>query len=426
MNLTIFQKMLTAPVIGMLLYGAYLTLSYGEHRQASTTIEEIRDGYLPVMELAGENILLFEGIVTQFKDAVLAGEKEWLAHTEENRVQIVENLSKMGNYGGVVSPSQLRQMQQDLSLYYGHAHTLSLTLLGEEVSVESRNTLIENVEHYHTTVTRGFTETRDQAQKQIHLAVESTNQRLSNLLIMGVIIGVFLIIIVIALTFVFSMATRKSLCELIDRMKALAQGKPDFSKRLVEHSRDELGTLTGWFNLLSDKLEKDYKKIELLSITDKLTQLYNRTKIDQLFADELKRAGRFSEGFSVILIDLDHFKSVNDDYGHQVGDTVLQELAQLLRESVRETDYVGRWGGEEFIVISPNADISRAMQLAEKLRVVIDQFRFTEVGHKTASFGVVTYRSGDDEDSMTQRVDELLYRAKEQGRNRVVGEGDLD
>jgi diguanylate cyclase (GGDEF)-like protein len=205
-------------------------------------------------------------------------------------------------------------------------------------------------------------------------------------------------------------------------MKYLAQGQPDFSKRLVQHSPDELGVLTGWFNLLSEKLEQDYKKIELLSITDKLTSLYNRTKIDQLFTDELKRAERYGEGFSVILIDLDYFKSVNDTYGHQVGDTVLQEMSRLLRESVRKTDYVGRWGGEEFLVISPQSDIRHALHLAEKLRKMINEYNFSSVGRKTASFGVVSHRAGDCADSMMQRADECLYIAKEQGRNRVVGE----
>jgi len=205
-------------------------------------------------------------------------------------------------------------------------------------------------------------------------------------------------------------------------MKDIAQGNPDFSQRLVQHSKDELGELIGWFNMLSDKLEQDYKKIELLSVTDKLTQLYNRTKIEQLFSEIIKRAERYDEVFSVILLDLDHFKAVNDKYGHLVGDSVLKELSQILVNTVRGTDYVGRWGGEEFIIIAPMTDADSAAELAEKVRKRIEKYPFTKVGNKTASFGVALFVQGDSEDSMTSRADEHLYRAKQSGRNRVVGD----
>lgn len=422
MKLTIFQKMLIAPVVAMALYCGYLYVTYAAHRQASTAIEQISDDYLPVMELAGENVLLFENIVTQMKDAVLAGEVAWLAHTQRNRDQILDNLARMERYESAISAEEVKRLRDSFNLYYQNAHALSLAMLGQEVSAELRNTLVENVERYHSVVSSLLNDTKRMVQERVHHTVQLTNQRLNDLLMVGVYLGVFLILVVTGLTFFLSMTARKSLYEVIGRMKDLAQGQPDFSKRLVQHSHDELGVLTGWFNLLSDKLEQDYKKIELLSITDKLTQLYNRTKIDQLLADELKRAERYAEGFSVILIDLDHFKSVNDNHGHQVGDSVLQELSRLLRDSVRETDYVGRWGGEEFIVISPNAEIATAMQVAEKLRKAIDEYSFSVVGHKTASFGVASHRAGDDADSMTRRADEFLYIAKEEGRNRVVGE----
>ena len=426
MNLTIFQKMLIAPSVAIALYGGYIYATYASNKQASAAIESIQDDYLPAMELAGEDVLLFDGIVTQMKDAISAGEVSWLDHSRQNKDQILNNLSKMEHYKDIIPAEETKRLRENFNLYYQNAYALSLDMLGQKVGVESRNTLIDNVEHYHSVVSILLQDNKRIVQERVHFTVQLTNQRLNGLLMMGVFLGIFLTLVVIGLTFGLTMSTQKSFSEVIQRMKDLAQGQPDFSKRLVQHSQDELGVLIAWFNLLSDKLEQDYKKIELLSITDRLTTLYNRTKIDQLFADELKRAERYHEKFSIILIDLDNFKSVNDNYGHPVGDTVLQELSRLLRERVRETDYVGRWGGEEFIVISPNSDSVKALQVAEKLRKSIDEYRFSKVEHKTASFGVVSYRAGDDASSMTNRADEFLYLAKKGGKNRVIGETEND
>lgn len=120
------------------------------------------------------------------------------------------------------------------------------------------------------------------------------------------------------------------------------------------------------------------------------------------------------------MLDLDKFKSVNDTYGHQAGDEVLKELALILKTNVRESDIVGRWGGEEFIIIAPNTNMEDAVKLAEKLREKISEFKFSFAGHKTGSFGVATYRVGDDEKSLIKRADDALYHAKESGRNKVV------
>lgn len=163
----------------------------------------------------------------------------------------------------------------------------------------------------------------------------------------------------------------------------------------------------------------DKKRIEELSVTDRLTQLYNRIKIDDIFAMKLATSGRYNTPFSVIIIDLDHFKLVNDTWGHQAGDDVLKEFAAIIKNNVRQTDIVGRWGGEEFLILSSNADLDSAAQLSEKLRGIVSGFKFSFAGHKTGSFGVSIYHVGDDEKSMIKRADDALYRAKEGGRNRV-------
>lgn len=180
---------------------------------------------------------------------------------------------------------------------------------------------------------------------------------------------------------------------------------------------DEMYRLVGYTAIRMDITDK--KRVEELSITDRLTGLYNRLKLDELFALYVSTSKRYKSNFSIILLDIDKFKLVNDTYGHQVGDTLLQELAHVLKMNLRSEDAIGRWGGEEFLILLPNSDLFAAQQLAEKLRLLIEAYSFSTIGHKTASFGLATFHDNDDEKSMVARADEALYRAKEKGRNRI-------
>ena len=168
------------------------------------------------------------------------------------------------------------------------------------------------------------------------------------------------------------------------------------------------------------ELYKINEELKLLSVTDKLTGLYNRMKLDVVIEEEVNRANRYDQKFGLIIIDIDFFKSVNDTYGHQVGDTVLVEFASILKESVRKTDIVGRWGGEEFIVISIESSLESTLKLANKIRENIEQFQFSIVKHKTASFGVSSYKRNEKIEETINRADKALYLAKESGRNQVM------
>lgn len=167
------------------------------------------------------------------------------------------------------------------------------------------------------------------------------------------------------------------------------------------------------------KLRKLNKELARLTVTDKLTGVFNRMKLDESLATETLRAQRTGQPFSVILIDVDLFKQVNDSHGHQVGDQVLIEVAQLLRNGAREIDIVGRWGGEEFLVCCPHTDSAGAFRLAEKLRQNMQDHRFPVVESKTASFGVSTFKPGDTGKDIIARADSALYLSKNSGRNQV-------
>ena len=161
------------------------------------------------------------------------------------------------------------------------------------------------------------------------------------------------------------------------------------------------------------------QELETLSITDRLTGLYNRMKLEEVLANELKRAHRTGQSFSIILLDIDLFKDINDTFGHQVGDEVLRELAELLLANIRQTDTVGRWGGEEFMIVCPETDREGGVILAENLRQKISTGTMAQAGHVTCSFGVAGYSAGEGENLLIARVDKALHKAKNKGRNRV-------
>ena len=158
----------------------------------------------------------------------------------------------------------------------------------------------------------------------------------------------------------------------------------------------------------------------LLANTDSLTGLNNRRVILPLINKEIARCNRFHNSACLLMADVDHFKSVNDDYGHLTGDKVLSDIAQVLQESLRAADTIARWGGEEFIILTPNTDAESGREVAEKLRVGIEQIQHPHGKRVTISFGVAAYAEGESFNSWVNRADSALYQAKKNGRNRVV------
>lgn len=181
---------------------------------------------------------------------------------------------------------------------------------------------------------------------------------------------------------------------------------------------DSKGKKVGYISVSSDI--SDRKTLETISEKDALTGLYNRSKINEVLDSEYKRSERYLTPFSILIIDVDHFKSVNDTFGHLVGDSVLREISNLLRYNVRQTDCVGRWGGEEFVVICPQTELDGGVAVAEKLRKSIEQFNFEDVKKVTVSIGVSAFEKGYDIQQILEIADKNLYRAKAAGRNRVV------
>lgn len=161
------------------------------------------------------------------------------------------------------------------------------------------------------------------------------------------------------------------------------------------------------------------QEIEHIAMIDQLTGIYNRHKFEQMLVLEVERSRRFGQQLSLILIDIDHFKSVNDTYGHDIGDEVIICLVKIIQENIRKLDIFARWGGEEFLILSPDTDLDKVQALAEKLRLAVEKADFPKVSHITISQGVGMFEKEDTFDAVFKRVDQGLYYAKEHGRNQV-------
>ncbi len=164
------------------------------------------------------------------------------------------------------------------------------------------------------------------------------------------------------------------------------------------------------------------EKLHLLSITDVLTGLFNRNHFQIVSEAEMARSARYGIPLSYIMFDIDHFKGINDNYGHDTGDDILKAISQQVRAQIRDTDSMFRWGGEEFVLLLPHTTCNESVVLAERIRMGIEQINHEKVGTVTCSFGVTAYHGSESGQQLFSRLDELLYESKRSGRNRVTAE----
>jgi diguanylate cyclase (GGDEF)-like protein/PAS domain S-box-containing protein len=219
--------------------------------------------------------------------------------------------------------------------------------------------------------------------------------------------------------------------EAVERNAVTSRGKTLPVNCTINQVNDLHGDCIGFFILLKDltrirKMEELMKilqasnmELDRLAVTDSLTELFNRNKVVATIEQEILRSKRYKSTFSVILFDIDHFKSINDTYGHMAGDEVLRLIADSVRNCIRETDIAGRWGGEEFIILCINTDHEAAAAMAEKIRYNFEKLEPQTAGRVTASFGVTEYLESDTMESILLRCDEAMYLSKHLGRNQT-------
>lgn len=236
------------------------------------------------------------------------------------------------------------------------------------------------------------------------------------------------VILVLGLTISITIAIVLSR-SILNPIRALEEGANQFaagnlSSRIDLLAKDELGHLAKTFNAMAEQIERHEKILEDLSIHDGLTELFNKREFTRRIIDEIARSKRYKSAFSLIMIDIDHFKTVNDTYGHQAGDEVLKAISVLLKKGIRTVDFVARYGGEEIAVILPNINSEGAYQVAERLRKDIETYTVAVSKEKiiqvTVSMGLAVFPDdADTDEKLIAAADNALYAAKHAGRNQV-------
>ncbi len=224
------------------------------------------------------------------------------------------------------------------------------------------------------------------------------------------------------IAYVFAKQITAPLRALTEGAQRVANG--DLDVRLPIQKNDELGFTTRVFNTMVIELQQTLTKLEELATTDALTNLDNRKKIMQKLFNQFRHYQRYRVDFSVLMIDVDHFKNINDTYGHPAGDAVLKEMASIFRETLRSLDSAGRYGGEEFLVVMTGSAGENAFQAAERLRRAVNEHTFTyekRCIRVNVSIGITKSSPQDEnEHRLIERADQALYQAKRKGRNQVV------
>lgn len=177
-------------------------------------------------------------------------------------------------------------------------------------------------------------------------------------------------------------------------------------------------TITGTSKKIIEELEEKMEKITEISETDNMLGIHNRSKFFDVLETEISRSRRYKNDMSLIMFDVDNFKDINDKYGHQTGDKILIKITEIIESEIREIDLFARYGGDEFMILTPEINLTDAVKLAKRLRKAIEKADFTEVKKVSCSFGVAELKNEDDIDSLIKRIDDALYKAKEK-RNDV-------
>lgn len=257
----------------------------------------------------------------------------------------------------------------------------------------------------------------------------STNEEIQNLknFKMNIIIfAVIICLIIIFLLYIILTNFLRPYKKIYNLLFDFANNKVDFkyirhaSRRISRETQSkEIFYMAKAINKVSKKTLKNEEALKKISHTDQLTKILNRRRLDEILLREAYEANRYETKLSIIIIDIDHFKNINDTHGHPIGDKILKQFSSTIDQYLRTSDYFGRWGGEEFLVISTNTDLKGATMMAEKLRDIIRRESYALDIKLTASFGVGEIQRNENVHNLISRTDEALYKAKNRGRDRI-------
>lgn len=253
--------MLIAPLLGVILFAFYIINIYIQQIDSKKSIDSIHQKHFPILNIADGNIILLENIIRSFEDAVVAGEESWLKNAKEYKKDILNNLNELLKLD--IKEDSVNKLDKDFNNYFTTTLTLSTLLIKESEEWEKIEKLTEDMGIYLKKIQDEFKKFHDDQKINFKTTIQTTNEQSSKIFYTGIIVGITSLVLILFFTIILSVSTKKSLKELLESMKNIADGNPDFSKRLEKNSDDELGKLVGEFNKFTKKLQGDYEELAI-------------------------------------------------------------------------------------------------------------------------------------------------------------------
>jgi diguanylate cyclase (GGDEF)-like protein len=407
-NLSIFTKLIIPQGIALIIGTLYIIYTYQHISSITDSYITVKEKMIPALEKSKTNVMLLKQIANDFTFATLSSESDFLESTRIYHHQILKNLTEIRHLTGI-DTTLYQKMYQD---YYHFTYSLTKQMIAEETQISEK---MENVLTYYQHTNKNFNLLNQKVKQLISKNTDSVSQSLNRFHINVVLFGILLYLTVALITLFIYKRLRDNFLKLISEISSLRQSGM-IKEKLVEFSKNEFGMLTQELNAVFADFNEAYQNLENIANKDKLTQLYNRVYGDKII-HELTQQQKY---FGVILCDIDHFKRINDTYGHLDGDEVLKEFALLLTRSLPKNAVIIRWGGEEFLILIPECkEIEILNRYTEAVKKAVSSCSFDKVGSVTASFGITIHQPDINFQETLLRADTALYQAKEEGRNRI-------
>ena len=407
-HLSILYKLLIPQIIALIIGIGYITYTYQSISKISDNYTNIKDKMIPALEKSKTNLMLLKQIANDFTFATISSEEDFLNLPQKYHKQILHNLSTISDMTEIDTSSY----QQAYRKYFDFTYNLIENMIKKQSQDDKK---VERVLTYYNKTRQDFIDLNEQVDSMISQKTswgfDTLKQFHKDILLFGVLL--YLIISIISL-FIYK-GLQKNFLKLISDISTVRQSGT-IKEKIAQFSKNEFGMFAQELNAVFKDFNEAYQNLENIANQDKLTQLYNRVYMDKKIEELTKQ----KQPFGVIIIDIDHFKHINDSYGHITGDYVLKTFANIIKTNISHIDILGRWGGEEFLLLVPECDDIYTLKLkAEKIRISVENYKFKEVKHITASFGCSIYHPNSNFSETLTQADEALYKAKDRGRNRV-------
>ena len=338
---------------------------------------------------------------------------------------ITKNLGEITVLLAEYKKRELTDEEQDITNLYAIAHTqyandgliLAVNALKEKDFKKTNEIFLNKINPYYKNANlraNTLLQKIDEIAKNNYKEATERFVFIRNILIFGTLLGI-LFASIAAILLIRSIV--RPLNKAVTHFKHISEG--NMNQNISVSSQDEIGQVLSGLAVMQGKLKILISELDQLARTDELTGAWNRRRFEETVETEMDRLRRYGQRLSLMILDVDHFKKINDLYGHSIGDQVLIDLSNTIRSSLRVSDSLTRWGGEEFIILCPNTTAETVSKLAERLRKEVSSIEFQKVGNITLSFGVAECGAEETWEQWLHRADEALYLAKSGGRDRV-------